>query len=144
MNPSIPGPDHTAGHFSCKQFSREWWFISLTLLALLSIVPIGALATAFYILCCGLMALARPISTGRALLRYLPLFLYPGLCLLSTQWSDAPDVTLKQSLELIATTVTVVVIFNRIAGRELASALLGPSFIICVLCLLAQPSALRG
>ena len=128
----------------CRQFSPEWYLISFALLLLMLALASGGLAIFCYIVCCGAIALRRPLSTGRALLRYSPLFLYPGLCVLSKEWSDAPDVTLKQGLELVGTVATAIIIFRRIAGRELASALLGPTFLICALCLAIQPGAFTG
>jgi exopolysaccharide production protein ExoQ len=128
----------------CQQFSLDWWLISFAMLLLMLVLAAGGRAIFLYIVCCGALALRQPISTGRALLRYASLFIYPAFCVFSKEWSDAPDVSLKQGLELVATVATAIIIFRRIAGRELASALLGPSFLICGFCLAIQPSAFHG
>jgi exopolysaccharide production protein ExoQ len=80
----------------------------------------------------------------RTLLRSWPLLLLPALCMLSVLWSDAPDVSLKQGAELIATFVLGIVICRRIEGRELAAALLVSAFLICLLVLVYQRNELSG
>jgi exopolysaccharide production protein ExoQ len=149
INQSAPSqiksrPGSGARSTLCEQLSLEWWLISVTFLVLLLILDAGAFAIVAYLACCGLIALRQPLSTARDLVRYWPLFIYPTFCVFSKEWSDAPDVSLKQGLELVATVATTIVIFRRIAGRELMSALLGPTFLVCLACLVFQPSALKS
>ncbi len=104
----------------------------------------GDLAIGVYLLCCIATFSRNILSSSRALLVFLPLLSFPTFALLSTLWSDAPDVTEKQALELTLYFATIVVISRPLHLVQMAAALQVGTFVCCLLCLAVQPSALHG
>ena len=62
----------------------------------------------------------------------------------SVLWSDAPDASRKQDIELVTTCVLAIVIIRRVTVRELTAALLIARFLMCLLSLLYQRNALSA
>lgn len=134
-------PDATDGGY-CRLFSTDWWIICLSVLSLL--LPLATLGVVLYLSACTWITVRNPGLAWRTLVRCWPLLLLPALCILSTLWSDDPSVSMKQSVELAATIVSAIVIFRRTDGRGLAAALLLATFLVCLLSLLYQRSALSA
>jgi exopolysaccharide production protein ExoQ len=79
----------------------------------------------------------RALLSGSA-----PLFVFLALCLFSTLWSVEPEVTFKNSLELIGTTIVAVYIVGRLRLAEFLNVLMfffTASALVSLLLIVASP-----
>lgn len=125
-------------------FSVEWWCACLGITAITLVPKAGDLAIAIFLICT-MVVFARHITRStRTIIHFTPLLAYPALAFLSYMWSDAPDVTKKQSAELILFCVATLALCRPLRIREMAVALQVGTFVCCALCLAVQPTALKG
>jgi exopolysaccharide production protein ExoQ len=125
-------------------FSVEWWAACVGVLAITLVGGAGDLAIGVYLVCCATTFARNIRASSRALMRFSPLLAFPAFALFSTLWSEAPDVTGKQALELLFYFATIIVISRPIRLIHMAAALQIGTFVCCLLCLAVQPSALHG
>jgi exopolysaccharide production protein ExoQ len=125
-------------------FSIEWWCACIGICALTLSVRGGDAAIGIYLLCCIAIFARAPITGGFALFRFSPLMALPALALLSWLWSEAPEITGKQALELLLFFLTVIILCRPLRLLEMAAALQLGILACCVLNLVVQPNALSG
>jgi exopolysaccharide production protein ExoQ len=125
-------------------FSVEWWCACVGITAITLVPKLGDLAVGVFLICT-ITTFARHISaSARTLFHFAPILAFPALAYLSYMWSDAPDITKKQSAEIILYFAATLVLCRPLRLREMAAALQAGTLVCCALCLALQPSALKG
>ena len=127
-----------------RLFSIEWWCACVGVTAITLVPKASDLAIAIYLICTITVFARHTVASTRTLFHFAPLLAYPALALLSSMWSDAPDITKKQSAELLLYFASTIILCRPLRLREMAAALQVGTFVCCALCLAVQPSALKG
>jgi exopolysaccharide production protein ExoQ len=91
------------------QISPEW-LAGLGILALSTAALIGFAGAALFIACPIAIVALRPLVNIKQLIRYSPLLIFPLYAIISTVWSDAPQRTMRNGLELLLTFAGAIVI----------------------------------
>lgn len=93
------------------------WLTCLALMALALNAFFGTLAAAIFLLAGGLLVVSNVPASVRALASQPLMLVLPAYCLLSTFWSQFPDLTLRYSVQLAITIAIAVVIAARVSPR---------------------------
>jgi exopolysaccharide production protein ExoQ len=89
--------------------------LALLSLTSLTLEPLlGSAAAAAFLAAGALLMLSQPLHSLASLLRWWPLLLLPGYCLLSTLWSEFPASTLRYGLQMAVTLSVAIVIASRV------------------------------
>jgi exopolysaccharide production protein ExoQ len=93
------------------------WLTCLAFTALALNALFGTLAALIFLIAGGLLILSNIPASARAIWRQPLVLILPAYCLLSTFWSQFPDMTLRYSVQLAITIGIAVVIADRVSPR---------------------------
>jgi exopolysaccharide production protein ExoQ len=96
----------------------------------------GTVAILFFLLPWAFVAARQPSTAVLGIYRNLPLLALPFLALLSTSWSDYPDLTLRASIQFIVTTIVGIMAGYCVKPRHLISALFSALALVTLLSVL--------
>jgi len=112
------------------------WLTCLALTALALNAFFGTLAALIFLIAGGLLILSNIPGSVRAIWRQPLVLILPAYCLLSTFWSQFPDMTLRYSVQLAITIGIAIVIADRVSPRLMVRVLFVTYWIGVVLSLL--------
>ncbi|TNC49144.1 O-antigen ligase family protein [Rubellimicrobium rubrum] len=105
-------------------------------LSLLFTAWFGTLAALAFLATLMLLILRSPRESATDLIRFWPVLLVPGWCLLSWFWSNYPSVTLRYGIQLAMTFVVAIVMASRLSPRTFLRAAFG-AYAVTAVCSLA-------
>jgi exopolysaccharide production protein ExoQ len=112
------------------------WLTCLAFMALALNAFFGSRAAAIFLAAGGLLILSNIPAAVRAIWRQPLLLILPTYCLLSTFWSQFPDLTLRYSVQLAVTIGIAIVIADRVSPRLMLRVLFVTYWVGVVLSLL--------
>jgi exopolysaccharide production protein ExoQ len=98
---------------------------------LVSISVVGNVGSLVFVIASLSLLVLRMRQVGPAVIKFWPLFLLPGLAILSTLWSDAPPITMRAALELMITFIFGITFAKLFSVQHAIKICLVPFFIIC-------------
>jgi exopolysaccharide production protein ExoQ len=112
------------------------WLTCLAFMALALNAFFGSRAAAIFLAAGGLLILSNIPASVRAAWRQPLLLVLPAYCLLSTFWSQFPDLTLRYSVQLAITIGIAIVIADRVSPRLMVRVLFATYWVGVILSLL--------
>ena len=91
---------------------------SSAVFALASVMLIGPLGVLLFVASTAATLATQPLFNLRQLVRFSPLFLFPTVAIISTVWSDAPERTMRNALELFLTFVAAIIIARNLRPHK--------------------------
>jgi exopolysaccharide production protein ExoQ len=95
------------------------WLVGLLLTTLIFSTMFATLAVAAFLALGALLAVSNIELSVRSLVRGWPMLILPAYCLLSTLWSQFPDLTLRYGIQLALSVAIAIVISGRISATRL-------------------------
>jgi len=122
-------------------FSVAWFACFVSLLMLGLVARLGGAAAALFLLPWTILVIRAPQLALAKTLENAPLFLLPGLALLSTAWSQYPEASLRASIQFLLT-VEIAIIAGSLANpRTFLSAFLSALTAIMIVSLVIDRGA---
>jgi exopolysaccharide production protein ExoQ len=115
---------------------------SIAIIALSLSIFLGTIGALVFILSTLTLAAYDPASNLQNLVRYSPLLILPALAVLSTIWSNAPAATMRGSLELFITAVSMILMACNMRASRMTLSVFIAYFIICGLILPYVPHSI--
>jgi exopolysaccharide production protein ExoQ len=130
---------------STRIFNVAWFACFFSLLMLGLNARLGAAAAALFLLPWSFLVIRAPQLALAKTLENAPLFLLPGLALLSTTWSQYPETSLRASIQFLVTVEIAILAGSLTNPRTFVSALLHALTVIMVVSLVIdRGESLRG
>lgn len=126
-------PNSVQGTVGRTAAPAAWVAVVISLSAVVPVTYTGSLGAAVFLMIWILFAIAFLRSSLVALRAHWSIWVFPAFALLSTLWSETHLMTLRHSLELMATVGCAAVAARHLAPRQLLMALSCAFFIISVL-----------
>jgi exopolysaccharide production protein ExoQ len=127
-----------------SQRDRTLLLAFLSAISLCSIALVGSIGVMLFIATSGALAVSNLRGNLVTLSRLSFLFVFPLLAILSTGWSDAPQLTMRTALQLTLTVAFSVLIAGNLPARRLVMALFVGSLALCASALPNLPRALQA
>ncbi|MGO8952370.1 MAG: O-antigen ligase family protein [Rhodomicrobium sp.] len=130
---------------SARIFSVAWFTCFLSLFMLALIARLGGAAAALFLFPWSILVIRAPQLALAKTIENSPLFLLPGLALLSTAWSQYPEMSLRASIQFLLTVEIAILAGSLTNPRTFVSALFSALTAIMIVSLVIdRGESLRG